>query len=73
MDFVHVKYPEGIGGAKIKHLYLDKENFKKRKGAIVQINNPKDSLCLPLLLLFPLSSPKFPTFQTPSEIHSGNG
>ena len=29
LDFFHVKYPEGSGGAKFKHLHLDKENFKK--------------------------------------------
>jgi hypothetical protein len=32
-----VKYPEGSRGAKMKHLHLDKENFKKSKRAIVQI------------------------------------
>jgi hypothetical protein len=32
-----VKYPEGSGGSKLKHLYLDKEKFKKKKRAIVQI------------------------------------
>jgi hypothetical protein len=31
LDFFHVKYPEGSGGAKMKHLHLDKENFKKKK------------------------------------------
>jgi hypothetical protein len=35
LDFFHVKYPEGSGGAKKKHLHLDKENFKKKKRAIV--------------------------------------
>jgi hypothetical protein len=47
LDFFHVKYPEGSGGKKFKHLHLDKENFKKKKQSIVQIHNPKDSLCLP--------------------------
>jgi hypothetical protein len=42
-----VKYPEGSGGSKFKHLHLDKENFKKKNRAIVQIVNPWDSLCLP--------------------------
>jgi hypothetical protein len=46
IDFFHVKYPEGSGGSKFKHLHLDKENFKKKR-AIVQIINPWDSLCLP--------------------------
>jgi hypothetical protein len=47
IDFFHVKYPEGSGGAQKKHLHLDKDNFKKKKQAIVQIHNPRDSLCLP--------------------------
>jgi hypothetical protein len=47
LDFFHVKYPEGSGGNTKKHLHLDKENFKKKKRAIVQIVNPLDSLCLP--------------------------
>jgi hypothetical protein len=47
LDFFHVKYPEGSGGVKFKHLHLDKENFKKKKRTIIQINNPWDSLCLP--------------------------
>jgi hypothetical protein len=48
-----VKYPEGSGGAKKKHLHLDKENFKKKKKqAIVQIVNPWDSLCLPRAIVF---------------------
>jgi hypothetical protein len=46
LDFFHVKYPQGSGGAKFKHLHLDKENFKKKR-AIVRIDNPQDSLCLP--------------------------
>jgi hypothetical protein len=73
MDFVHVKYPKGSRGTKMKHLYLDKENFKKRKGAIVQINNPQDSLCLPPANVVARFFPKCPTIQTPSGIHSGNG
>jgi hypothetical protein len=51
LDFFHVKYPEGSGGAKRNHLHLDKENFKKKKRAIVQIVNPWDSLCLPRALV----------------------
>ena len=47
IDFFHVHYPEGSGGAKRNHLYLDKEKFKKKKRAIVKIHNPKDCLCLP--------------------------
>jgi hypothetical protein len=47
LDFFHVQYPQGSGGAKRNHLHLDKENFKKKKQAIIQINNPWDSLCLP--------------------------
>jgi hypothetical protein len=47
IDFFHVKYPEGSGGAKMKHLHLDKEKFKRSKRAIIQIHNPWDSLCLP--------------------------
>jgi hypothetical protein len=27
LDFFHVKYPEGSGGKKKKHLHLDKEKF----------------------------------------------
>jgi hypothetical protein len=50
IDFFHVKYPEGSGGSKFKHLHLDKENFKKKRG-IVQIVNPWDSLCLPRALV----------------------
>jgi hypothetical protein len=51
IDFFHVKYPEGSGGVKMKHLHLDKENFKKKKRAIVQIINPWDSLCLPRAII----------------------
>jgi hypothetical protein len=51
IDFFHVKYPEGSGGSKFKHLHLDKENFKKKKRAIVEIHNPRDSLCLPRALV----------------------
>jgi hypothetical protein len=29
LDFFHVKYPEGSGGNRKKHLHLDKEKFKK--------------------------------------------
>ena len=47
LDIFHVKYPEGSGGNKKKHLHVDKEKFKKSKRAIVQIDNPWDSLCLP--------------------------
>jgi hypothetical protein len=47
LDFFHVKYPEGRGCAKFKHLHVNKEKFKKKKQAIVQIHNPWDSLCLP--------------------------
>ena len=43
IDFFHVKYPEGSGCTKMKHLHLDKEKFKKSKRAILQINNPEDS------------------------------
>jgi hypothetical protein len=32
-----VKYPEGSGGAKMKHLHLDKEKFKNSKRTIVRI------------------------------------
>jgi hypothetical protein len=46
-DFFHVKYPEGSGGSKMKHLHVDKDKFKKSKRAIVRIKNPQDSLCLP--------------------------
>ncbi|XP_048775446.2 uncharacterized protein LOC125680045 [Ostrea edulis] len=48
LDFFHVKYPQGSGGGvKRKHLHVDKEKFKTSKRAIVRINNPDDSLCLP--------------------------
>jgi hypothetical protein len=47
LDFFHVQYPEGSGGSKFKHLHLDKQKFKKKKRGIIQINNPRDSLCLP--------------------------
>jgi hypothetical protein len=46
-----VKYPEGSGGKAKKHLHLDKENFKKKKQAIVQIHSPWDSLYLPRALV----------------------
>jgi hypothetical protein len=45
LDFFHVTYPEGSGGRKFKHLHLDKEKYKRSKRAILQINNPWDSLC----------------------------
>jgi hypothetical protein len=51
LDFFHVQYPEGSGGAKRNHLHLDKENFKKSKRAIIQINNPWYSLCLPRAII----------------------
>jgi hypothetical protein len=52
LDFFHVKYPEGSGGGRLQqHLHLDKENFKKKKRAIVQIKNPEDSLCLPRVII----------------------
>jgi uncharacterized protein (DUF736 family) len=51
LDIFHVEYPQGSGGAKKKHLYLDKENFKSSKRAIVQIVNPWDYLCLPRALV----------------------
>jgi hypothetical protein len=35
LDFFHVQYPQGSGGAKMKHLHLNKDNFKKKKRAIV--------------------------------------
>jgi hypothetical protein len=47
LDILHVKYPEGSGCTKKKHLHVDKEKFKRSKQAIVQIVNPWDSLCLP--------------------------
>jgi hypothetical protein len=47
LDFFHVKYPEGSGGSKMKHLHVDEEKFKKKKRGIIQIDNPWDSLCLP--------------------------
>jgi hypothetical protein len=47
LDIFHVKYPQGSGGSKFKHLHLKKEKFKKKKRAILQIINPWDSLCLP--------------------------
>jgi hypothetical protein len=47
IDLFHVKYPEGSGGNIKKHLHLDKEKFKNKKQAIVEIVNPWDSLCLP--------------------------
>jgi hypothetical protein len=47
IDFFHVKYPEGSGGSKMKHLHVHKDKFKKSKRAIVRIRSPKDSLCLP--------------------------
>ena len=51
LDFFHVQYPQGSGGVKKKHLHLDKEKFKKKKQAIVEIVNPWDSLCLPRALV----------------------
>jgi hypothetical protein len=51
LDFFHVKYPEGGGGAKMKHLHLDKLEFIKKKRSFVQIHNPEDSLCLPRALV----------------------
>jgi hypothetical protein len=64
LDFFHVKYPEGSGCTKFKHLHLDKEKFKKKKRAIIQTVNPWDSLCLPRALVvarYHVQSPKFPT------------
>lgn len=45
-DFFHVQYPQGSGGNKKKHLYTNKEKFKKGKKSILSIQNT-DSLCLP--------------------------
>jgi hypothetical protein len=52
LDFFHLKYPQGSGGAKRKHLYLDKEKIRKSKRAIVEIVNPSVSLCLPRAIVF---------------------
>jgi hypothetical protein len=46
LDIFHVNCPKGSGGAKRNHLHPDKEKFKRSKQAIVQIVNPRDSLCL---------------------------
>jgi hypothetical protein len=51
LDFFHVKYTEGSGGRKFQHLHVDKEKFKKSKRAILKINNPRDSLCLPRAII----------------------
>jgi hypothetical protein len=71
LDFFHVKYPEGSGCTKMKHLHLDKEKFKKSKRAIFQINNPWGSLCLPVLLLSTVFMPRNPKFQTPTLTKNG--
>jgi hypothetical protein len=47
LDVFQVKYPKGSVGNIKKYLHLGKENFKKKKTAIVQIHKPKDSMCLP--------------------------
>jgi hypothetical protein len=51
LDFFHVKYPEGSGCTKMKHLHLNKEKFQRSKRAILQIQNPRDTLCLPRALV----------------------
>ncbi|XP_061192292.1 uncharacterized protein LOC133200521 [Saccostrea echinata] len=45
-DMFRVKYPEGSGGDKTKHLMVNKESFKKEKRSIVQTDNPWDKFCL---------------------------
>ncbi|XP_061181223.1 uncharacterized protein LOC133189847 [Saccostrea echinata] len=45
-DMFRVKYPEGSGGDKTKHLMVKKESFKKGKRSILQIDNPWDQFCL---------------------------
>jgi hypothetical protein len=63
-DFFHVKYPEGSGCTKMKHLHVDKEKFKKSKRAIIRINNPQDSLCLPrAIAVTRMNSQKTPSFR----------
>jgi hypothetical protein len=64
LDIFHVKYPEGSGGKRKKHLHLDKEKFKSSKRAIIQIQNPWDSLCLPRAIVVTrlhAQNLKFPT------------
>jgi hypothetical protein len=73
LDFFHVKYPEGSGGNIKKHLHLDKENFKKKKQAIVQIHNPQDSLCLPRAIVVTRLHAQNPKFPIPTLTQNGNG
>jgi hypothetical protein len=50
LDFFHVKYPEGSGRAKMKHLHLDIEKFKKSKEPLWRL------LILVILCVYPVPS-----------------
>jgi hypothetical protein len=73
IDFFHVKYPEGSGGNAKKHLHLDKEEFKKKKRAIIRINNPEDSLCLPRALVVARLHAQKPDLPDPDFNKNGSG
>lgn len=46
-ELFHVKYPQGSGGQKVRHLHANKEKFKKGKRSVLKIKNVGDHLCLP--------------------------
>jgi hypothetical protein len=63
LDFFHVKYPEGSGGAKMKHTWI-KKNLKRRSNPSSRLTTA-EILCACLVpLLSPVFMPrnlKFPT------------
>lgn len=46
-ELFYVKYPQGSGGQKVRHLHANKEKLKKGKRSVLKIENVGDHLCLP--------------------------
>jgi hypothetical protein len=59
-----------LGGRKCLH--LNKENFKKKKRATVQIPNPQDSLCLPRAIVVVRLHAQKPEVPDPDFAKNGN-
>jgi hypothetical protein len=74
LDFFHVQYPEGSGGAKINHLHLDKENFKKNlKEPSCRSTIPGILCAYPVPSSLPVFMPRNLKFPTPTLTKNGNG
>jgi hypothetical protein len=70
LDFVHVKYPEGSGGAKFKHLHLDKKKLRRSEPSS-RLTIPGILCVYPVLLLLPVSMLRNLKFLTRSGRRSG--